>query len=435
MKLTPIIALVVVATYSSAILGQEDLKPYVNTPLGKLWSSYDEVPVSGETRREYAPIDEMMVKFLVDHQMPGATLAISKGSRLVYARGFGYSDIENELTMPANAQMRLASISKPITAAAIMKLVDQGELTLDTKVFDHFDFEAKGTIKDTRLLEITVLQLLRHTAGFDRKISYDPMFIERQVASAVGRKTPVDPVDIIQFMFSQKLDFTPGTKYAYSNYGYSLLGRVIEKVSGKSYEEYVQEEVLSPLGVRNMGVGYTLPEKKFKLEPRYYTRDGGTVTSLFDPSEKVPHPYGRWSVQTMDAHGGWVASAIDIVQFASAFDNPRRCPILSKKAVEAIFFPPDLDIRQINPGKRGTKRFYGCGWNVLVFRENEFNAYHGGLFSGSSNILVRRRDGFNWAVLFNCNQTSNNKTPSSTIDALIHRAVDSVGRFKPIGPR
>ena len=433
MKLAPIVAFVLVM-YSSAILGQ-DLKPYANIPLGTLWSSYDEVPASGKTRREYAPIDEMMVKFLVDNQLPGATLAISKGSRLVYARGFGYSDIENELPMPANAQMRLASISKPITAAAIMKLVDQGELTLETKVFDRFDFAAKGPIKDTRLLDITVLQLLRHTAGFDRNVSYDPMFIEREVARAVGRKTPVEPDDIIKFMLGQKLDFAPGTKYAYSNYGYSVLGRVIEKVSGKGYEEYVQEEVLRPLGLRNMRVGYTLPEKKFELEPRYYMRDGGTVSSLFDPSAKVPHPYGRWSVQTMDAHGGWVASAIEMVKFASAFDKPKRCPILSKKAVEAIFFPPDLDLRQIEPGRGGTKRFYGCGWNMLVFGENKFNAYHGGLFSGTSNILVRRRDGFNWAVLFNCNQTPNKKKPSSAIDSLVHRAVDSVGRFKPISPR
>ncbi len=418
------------AVLVSPLAAQEDLKPYSNQPLGTLWTSPEEVPVTGEFQRNTVPIDEMMLKFLVDHQVPGATLAISKGSRLVYARGFGFSDIENQLAMPADAQMRLASVSKPITGAAIMQLVDQGKLSLDTKVFQHYPLADQQDIVDSRLLDITVLHLLRHRAGFDRDVSYDPMFIERQVARFVDGETPVDPQEIIKYMVTQKLDFDPGSRFAYSNYGYSLLGRVIEQETGQRYEDYVKENLLKPLGIETMGVGFTLPDKKLDQEPRYYMRKGETVVSLFDPTgPRVPYPYGRWSVQTMDAHGGWVGSAIDLVKFASAFNQPKRCKILSADAIASMFRPPDLDFDNLDSDARGNKRFYAGGWNMLVFKNNQYNTFHGGLFSGTSTLLVRRYDGFCWAVLFNSSQTAGGDRPSSVIDSLIHQAVDAVKKW------
>lgn len=401
------------------------------TPLGPIWQSYDDVPVSGRHNRNLRPLDKMMIKFIAENQIPGATLTVSRNGELVYARGFGYGDIQNQTPMPFDAQMRIASVSKPITAVAIMQLVDQGKLKLSDKVFPnlpHKPVEGEGPL-DPRMNDITVLHLLRHTAGFDRKKSFDPMFYDREVAKHVKCKIPVTPDDIITYMLSRRLDFDPGSAFGYSNFGYSVLGRLIEEVSGQDYETYVKENVLKPLGIETTQVGSSRFEERTANEPIYYTRHGKPTPSLIDQyKKKVQHPYGRWELRTLDSHGGWIASGIDLVNFASAFDDIDRSPLLSRDAIIAMFNPPDLG--EIDPSQTGTRRFYACGWNIVLYPDGKrFNSFHSGLLSGSSSMLVRRHDGLNWAVLFNTSKTIDDVYPASKIDPLIHKAVNAVKRW------
>src|SRR5262249_14517976 len=143
---------------------------------------------------------------------------------------------------------------------------------------------------------------------------------------------------IIRYMTEQPLDFDPGERYAYSNFGYSLLGRIIERTTGKQYGEFARTAVLEPLGIRRTRLGFTLLPQRAKDEVRYYDFKGRTPPAVMgDIGQEVPLPYGSWCLEAMDAHGGWIASAVDLVRFASAFDEPGKCPILSAESVESLF--------------------------------------------------------------------------------------------------
>ena len=163
------------------------------------------------------------------YEIAGGTAAVAKDGRLVYARGFGWADRKNKVPMQPDSLMRIASISKPFTAAAIMRLVEQGRLKLDEPILPYlkkFGADEEKNL-DPRWRQITLEHLLRHTAGFDRNKSFDPMFIPQRPSRRWIRRA------IIRYMLGKPLDFDPGTRYVYSNFGYCLLGRVIEAVTGK----------------------------------------------------------------------------------------------------------------------------------------------------------------------------------------------------------
>lgn len=390
--------------------------------IGTIWNSIEDVPSTGNVNDDFQSLDKMMEKFIFENQVPGATIAVSYEGEIVYERGFGYSDLENRIAMSPNTRMRIASISKPITAVAVMRLVDQGKLSLDDKAFERLSLSpvSPATTIDPNLNEITVLQLLRHRGGWDREASFDPMFRQKMVADYVGKSVPVKPHDIIRFMMSRKLDFAPGQKYAYSNFGYSVLGRLIEEVTGKEYSQYVQEELLKPLGIKTMKIGKTKREQRDPRETYYYTRDGKSMTSLLEPDKQVTAPYGQWHLESFDSHGGWISSAADLVRFVSAFDDPANCPLLTESAINTMFLPPHDE-----PTVNGTKRLYGCGWSIVSFNNgDQFNAYHMGLLAGTSTITVRRHDGYCWTILFNIDRSPSGTALSSEIDSLVHRAID-----------
>src|SRR5262249_18353428 len=145
----------------------------------------------------------------------------------------------------------VASLSKPITAAAILKLVDQGKLKLEDKAFVLLSKikPYPGVKPDPRLKDITVRHLLRHAGGWDAKKSGDPVSWNTEVQARRGDRAPISPENLISHSMSLRLDFDPGTDIQYSNLGYIVLGEVIEKASGTSYEKYVKEHILKPAGI------------------------------------------------------------------------------------------------------------------------------------------------------------------------------------------
>src|SRR5439155_23697431 len=173
-------------------------------------------------------------------------------------------------------------------------LDEEGRLPLDAHAFALIDvppFVPAGKKADQRMKNITVRHLLQHTGGWDRDKSFDPMFRCRQIADALGTACPPGPREIIHYMLGQPLDFDPGMSWAYSNFGYCVLGRIIEKITGRSYEKYVQEEVLAPAGITRMRIGASLRAQGSQGEAAYYTRSNSTVRSVFDNAQ-VPLPYG-----------------------------------------------------------------------------------------------------------------------------------------------
>jgi N-acyl-D-amino-acid deacylase len=163
------------------------------------------------------------------------------------------------------------------------------------------------------------------------------MFQSVRFAEMLQVPPPAEPEHIIRIMLGRNLDFDPGERYAYSNFGYCLLGRVIEAVTGIRYEQYVRDQVLASLGIHSMRLGRT------RLEERC-----GRAKSI--PIRARPVLLATWAtgaapprcvyLEAMDAHGGWLASALDLARFATAFDDPDRCPILRVSIEQMYAWPP-----------------------------------------------------------------------------------------------
>lgn len=382
-----------------------------------------DIPASGATGAAFAGFDEVMTSYLKAHQLPGAALAVAHNDKVIYARGFGYADLEKRAAVQPGALFRIASLSKPITAAAVLQLVERNKLKLDASVFDVLELKEPDDPKlkfDDRWKRVTILQLLQHTGGWNRERTFDPMFRSPLIVKELKVVAPANPGDIVQYMLRRPLEFEPGSQYCYSNFGYCLLGRVIEKASGQDYETYVRKEVLAPLGIKAMKLGKSLEADRADGEVKYYTV--GQSEAVLGPNlgKLVSLPYGAWCHEATAAHGGWLASAEELVRFGAAFDRPGRCKILSEKSIREMFARPDGA-----PGKRNPA-YYACGWNVRPAGANgQFNAWHTGSLPGTMTLLVRRCDGLTWVVLFNARDDATGAKLTQEIDSLLHEAADA----------
>ena len=392
------------------------------------------IVATGTQHPDLASFDRLMATFVAKHKVPGAALAVTKGSRLVYARGFGYADTTRKQPVQPTVLFRIASISKPVTAVAVLQLVEKGKLKLSDKVLDILKVEPHlldGARIDPRLSKVTISHLLHHTGGWDRAKSFDPMFRSIDIAKALGVAPPAEPEHIVRYMMGVPLDCDPGTRYAYSNFGYCLLGRVIEAVAKQPYQEYVRKSVLAPLGITRMRLGRTLVGGRAAGEVRYYDEKGRSGPAVVGKplGRQVPTPYGTGYLEAMDSHGGWIASAIDLVRFACAFDEPPRCKVLGRKSIATMFARPKGLAGHDAKGKPKAA-YYGCGWSVRPVGRRA-NHWHTGGFGGTSTLLVRRHDGLNWAVLFNTH-ASGGKALAGLIDPLVHKAANAVKHWPAI---
>jgi N-acyl-D-amino-acid deacylase len=387
---------------------------------------------TGELDKRFDSFDRMMREYMERHRVPGAALAVTDRGRIVFARGYGYSDIATRKHVTADSLFRIASISKPITAVAILQLVEQGKLKLDDKVFAVLDYEADITAAgdrfDARQRDITIQHLLEHRGGWDRDLSFDGMFRSVEFAAKLDLPAPAGPEAVIRSMLGHKLDFDPGHRYAYSNYGYCLLGRVVEKLSGQSYEQYVQEHVLAPLDIHAMCIGKTRLDGRQPGEVRYYYPGRGPSVFQDDLGQDVPWPYGGWYLEGMDSHGAWLASATDLAKFAAAFDDPQNCKILSADSIATMFArPPALAGYE----EDGTEKavFYSLGWFNRKVGEGQQNNWHTGSLSGTATILIRRHDGRNFIALFNARSSPGVAHFGRDIDPLLHQAAKEVSEW------
>lgn len=390
--------------------------------------------LTGQRDDRLEAMDLQVQEYMELHRVPGASLAITENGRLIYARGFGYSDVDAREQVEPTDLFRIASVSKPITAIAIMQLVDQGKLDLDTPVFsiltDYKPHLEEGTKFDERQKDITIRHLLHHQGGWDRGVSFDGMFQSIRFARALGTPSPAGHNEIIRAMLGLPLDFTPGERFAYSNYGYCLLGRVIERLTGEPYDEYVRKHVLAPVGVTDMVIGATHLEGRKKHEVRYY--DPNVTRSVYAANlhERVPPPYGAWYLESMDSHGAWIASAIDLVRIADALNDPDNCPLLKSESVKLLCERPD-GLAGYNKEGDKLRNYYGLGWQITSDPDGNVRIQeHGGALQGTNTKLVRRSDGRNYAVLFNSRVSPTSPNIVNEIVAKINAELD---RLAPVG--
>jgi CubicO group peptidase (beta-lactamase class C family) len=357
--------------------------------------------------------DSFMISLLTKWHVPGAALAVGYKGRLVFARGYGYADLDQRMPVEPNSLFRIASISKPFTAVAILKLVEEGRLSLDDRAFNILGLQPPSWlhVTDPRIWNVTIRELLNHSGGWDRDKTFDPMFNPFMIAQSMHISPPPSCNSIIQYMMAQRLQYDPGTQYAYSNFGYCILGRVIERITGQHYEDFVRSSVLVPMGITDMRVGHTLPTFRAPGEVHYYdfSADGLAAPVFSNMTKNVAWPYGGFYLEAMDSHGGWIASAIDLVRFAMSVDGAKPPAFLKPETLQMMLARPALPLWPTG------QNYYALGWSV-----NNGNWFHAGLLPGSTTLLVRPSygsaySGVCWAVVFNTwYGTDENNTEFST---------------------
>ncbi len=391
------------------------------TRLGAEPPSAEMIQVTGLDVPGMESYDRLVRQFMAKWRLPGGAVAVLKDGRLVLARGYGLADVAGKRPVEPGSLFRLASISKPITAVALLRLVEQRRLDLDAKVFDVLPrFEPKH---DPRMREVTVRQLLRHTAGWDREKSFDPMFRSYLVAEEVGVEPPATSEAVIRYMLKRPLDFDPGERFAYSNFGYCLLGRVIEATTGMGYEESVRELVLAPCGIRHMRLGRTRPRERANGEVMYYDVESNEPTRSVFPDEagEVAWPDGGFHLEAMDAHGGWIGSAPELMRFVAALERPNEEALLTPESLALMTSRPPEPVTQTEPA------YYGLGWMIRSLDGGGRHWWHTGSLPGTLTLLVRTHQHISWAALFNSRP---NDDPAADfrleLDQLMHQAAAEV---------
>jgi CubicO group peptidase (beta-lactamase class C family) len=281
---------------------------------------------SGPIVPELAPIEQAMTNFLAAHQFEAGTLALMRGSKLVFRQGYGWRDANLTRVIHPDNLFRLASVSKMLTESAIYKLVDAGKITGNTLIYDYLGIPPwGGVLGDNRITSITVQNVVDHKGGWDDTISPvgDPVFRTIEISTEMGLNYPAAPTNVISWMFSKPLDHAPGTVYAYSNLGYQILGRVIEKASGKSYLNYIQQDLLgnaiitNSLGFTNVIQSRSRPSDLAPWEIWYGEPTPYLESSAVDfPSNLVVRDVdGGLYYESFDSFGGVSASAIGLCHY------------------------------------------------------------------------------------------------------------------------
>jgi CubicO group peptidase (beta-lactamase class C family) len=334
-------------------------------------------------------IDRLFESFLQRYSIKGASVAVTRGEKLVYAKGFGLANTETSENVLPGHLFRVASVSKLITAVGIMKLHEEGKLDLDQPVFGEnglLNDEYFLDYKDKRVEKITIRNLLNHTAGWSRQKG-DPVFNSLYIARKLNKTPPADEDLVIRYALDQYLTYEPGTKYSYSNLGYVILGKIISRISEMPYEDYIVINVLKPMGIHDMHIGKSLYHEKFPNEVHYYEPAGSSMCLAFDGSGRmVPKSYGGNNIELLGAAGGWVASAPELVKFISAIDGFENIPDFLADTTVSLMTDPELSGKGLF-GWRGADR-HGTWWRT-------------GTLSGSLAFIIRMENGLNWVVLLN----------------------------------
>lgn len=338
-----------------------------------------DIPISGPAVPAFAAFDLVMLELIREHDVGAGVLAIARDGVVVYERGFGWSDEARTKPLAHDALMRIASVSKPITAAAVRDLIAEGAFTLDSRAFDVGQVgegeRAAGLLRvepfpslgDPRIAEITVQHLLEHKGGWDRGVAGDLTYMEVAIASAMEVKSPPGRENTVRFILGKPLEFAPGEKSAYSNIGMLTLGLIVEQQRGETLEK-VLDGVMERAGVapEDHKIGRTFKEDQDPREPFY---DAGSVgPSVFDPGGPlVRGAYGTWDHEARAGQGAHIATAAALARFAAHF--------------------------YVNGSKIGMERPENDGgtwrWN------------HTGSLAGTNSVIRQRGDGFTFAAIFN----------------------------------
>ena len=328
--------------------------------------------------------------FMKEFEVPGLSIAIAQNGKLAYNGTFGFANRERSEPVSTSSLLRIASVTKPITSVGIFSLVEKGKIRLMDRVFgagailgtDYGKQPYKRYIQD-----ICVDHLLTHTCGGWPNDSSDPMFRFPEFSRGKLISWTLNNLPIIN---------PPGDRFAYSNFGYCVLGRIIEKIAGMPYQDYIRHEILARCMIKDMRISGNTLKQRAPNEVVYYGQNG-------------ENPY-EMNVARMDSHGGWLASAADLARFAGSIDETDQGPgLLSRDSVVIMTTPSTAN-------SKSAEVKYARGWNVR--NEGKGNWWHNGSLPGTAAILVRTSTGFCWAALINTRSQ-----PANDINSALDKTV------------
>ncbi len=337
--------------------------------------------------KETERFDREIEKFMRRWEFTGVSFALMRNDSLIYAKGYGYADKQSGEECDVRHLFRIASVSKLITATAVMKLIEDGQLTLSSKIFGE-----EGILCDSLFLDlqsnnhkrITVDHLLRHTAGFSDSRG-DPGFANGMVARVLEKELPLSLDDMIVYATKTYIRTAPGGSYNYSNLGYMILGKVIEKVSGMGYEEYVRDSIMAPIGCSNIFIANNFSHQKAPHEVSYYEVKEAEAVEAYDGSGLMTMKSdGGNNVTLLGGAGGWVASSVELLRFvASIDDKPLYNDILSDESIRIM--------TEYNRTK------HPIGWAST----SKYEWLRSGSMAGTSALIKRQSNGYTWVFLVN----------------------------------
>ena len=353
---------------------------------------------------ELHAMDSIMQRYLKRWEIHGAQLAISRHDSLLYARGFGYADKDRQISMEPSYIMRMASVSKLVTATGIMKLRDMGKIRLSDKVFGPKgilnDTFYVNSIRDKRYFDITVEQLLRHKAGFTNYAG-DAIFSTRYIMQQNHLTTPPDHRTLLRIVLRRHLGYTPGTAQRYCNIGYTLLSLIIEKRTGMSYNDFMQRYVLNPAGCYDFHIAGNYLKDRRKNETVYYMHSSSVPVPEFNNSGRmVVRCYGENDITTALGAGAWLASAAELCRLVASIDGDRIVPdVISPQAVKLM--------TQEMPDHQ-----FSLGWN---FTPRNRPWIRTGSLVGTSALVLRYPDGECWVFITNTSTWKGHKFSQDTM--------------------
>lgn len=358
-------------------------------------------------------IDNEVKSFLNAWKIKGASVAITKDEELVYAKGFGFANEQADEQVKPGHLFRIASVSKLLTAVSIMKLAEEGMLSLEDYVFGPqgiLDTSIYKNYVDPRYEEIRVIHLLNHTGGWSKR-TVDPMFNSLSIARKMNIDPPADLDHVIEFTLGKRLYYTPGNRYSYSNIGYGILGKIIEVKSGMPYEDYVILNILKPAGIHDMHIGGSFHHDRYPNEVNYYSTTKSLMTYAIDGSgELVPMYYGGNNIELLGPAGGWVASAPELAKLLTVLDGfDGQKDILNKESVEFMTNPESAGGGLL--GWRGADS-HGTWWRT-------------GYLNGSTALVVRQENKVNWVILLNTSTYKQSRI-QRYVSSMMFRAINSV---------
>ena len=375
------ITIIVVITNINKIPNSNSIEPQ-EIPINKLL--YNNLSTLDKTKQ----FDRDVEYFMRYWGIKGGSFALMYKDSLIYAKGYGYANIKDSIECDVNHIFRVASVSKLITATSVMKLYEQGKLSLDSQVFGE-----KGILNDSIFLnlknknleKINVEHLLRHTAGFSSPIG-DPAFNPVGVARVLDKELPLTVDDMVIYASRNRLRTIPGGSYNYSNLGYIVLSKIIEKVSGLNYETYVKDSILAPIGCYDMYLGRNYSKNRAVNEVAYYEVKEAEPVAAYDGSGKLTmKSNGGNDVTLLSGAGGWIASPVELLKFVSTINN---CSVK-----EDILKPETIRLMT-----QYSKKNKPIGW-ASITSNGEW--HRSGSMAGTSALIKRQNDGYTWVFISN----------------------------------